>query len=206
MFNTNSVGDPQPSIKRKACRLVSHSPELSHDHGRPLADSGGRPRPDSPGRPGSAASRADWPSGICGSRTCLVENIPDPGLTTFLPWNTRTDSLGGAYTACRQVLWKASRRTEARRTDPMSGRHAFNDLLKGFTPARRARVDARKTELRAAWMTTLRPVDRAAPYRRCRDRRGPASKDVDRDLRNRLARCTGKGRPTSSPDVPRFRR
>ena len=32
----------------------------------------------------------------------------------------------------------------------MSGRHAFNDLTKGFTPERLARVDARKSELRAA--------------------------------------------------------
>ena len=32
----------------------------------------------------------------------------------------------------------------------MSGRHAFNDLTKGFTLERRARVEAKKTELRAA--------------------------------------------------------
>ncbi len=32
----------------------------------------------------------------------------------------------------------------------MSGRHAFCDLTKGFTPERRARVEARKAELRAA--------------------------------------------------------
>ena len=32
----------------------------------------------------------------------------------------------------------------------MSGRHAFRDLTKGFTPERRARVEARKAELRAA--------------------------------------------------------
>jgi predicted XRE-type DNA-binding protein len=32
----------------------------------------------------------------------------------------------------------------------MSGRNAFSDLTKDFTPERRARVDARKAELRAA--------------------------------------------------------
>ncbi len=32
----------------------------------------------------------------------------------------------------------------------MSGRNAFGDLTKGFTPERRARVEARKAELRAA--------------------------------------------------------
>ena len=32
----------------------------------------------------------------------------------------------------------------------MSGRHAFNELTKDFTPERRARVDGRKAELRAA--------------------------------------------------------
>ncbi len=32
----------------------------------------------------------------------------------------------------------------------MSGRNAFGDLTKGFTPKRRARVEARKAELRAA--------------------------------------------------------
>ena len=32
----------------------------------------------------------------------------------------------------------------------MSGRNAFHDLTKDFTPERRARVDARKAELRAA--------------------------------------------------------
>ena len=32
----------------------------------------------------------------------------------------------------------------------MSGRQAFNELTKDFTPERRARVDARKAELRAA--------------------------------------------------------
>ncbi len=32
----------------------------------------------------------------------------------------------------------------------MSGRTAFHDLTKDFTPARRARVDARKADLRAA--------------------------------------------------------
>ena len=32
----------------------------------------------------------------------------------------------------------------------MSGRQAFDELTKGFTPERRARVDARKVELRAA--------------------------------------------------------
>ena len=32
----------------------------------------------------------------------------------------------------------------------MSGRHAFDELTKDFTPERRARVDARKSELRAA--------------------------------------------------------
>ena len=32
----------------------------------------------------------------------------------------------------------------------MSGRHAFCDLTKGFTPERRARVEDRKAELRAA--------------------------------------------------------
>ena len=32
----------------------------------------------------------------------------------------------------------------------MSGRQAFDKLTKGFTPERRARVDARKAELRAA--------------------------------------------------------
>jgi len=32
----------------------------------------------------------------------------------------------------------------------MSGRHAFRDLTKDFTPERRARVEARKAELRAA--------------------------------------------------------
>ena len=32
----------------------------------------------------------------------------------------------------------------------MSGRRAFNDLTKDFTPERRARVDARKAELRVA--------------------------------------------------------
>ena len=32
----------------------------------------------------------------------------------------------------------------------MSGRQAFDKLTKNFTPERRARVDARKAELRAA--------------------------------------------------------
>ena len=32
----------------------------------------------------------------------------------------------------------------------MSGRHPFDDLTKHFTPERRARIDARKAELRAA--------------------------------------------------------
>ena len=32
----------------------------------------------------------------------------------------------------------------------MSGRNAFHDLTKDFTPERRSRVDARKAELRAA--------------------------------------------------------
>lgn len=32
----------------------------------------------------------------------------------------------------------------------MSGRHAFNELTKDFTPERRGRIDGRKTELRAA--------------------------------------------------------
>ena len=32
----------------------------------------------------------------------------------------------------------------------MSGRHPFDELTKDFTPERRARVDARKAELRAA--------------------------------------------------------
>ncbi len=32
----------------------------------------------------------------------------------------------------------------------MTGRQAFDELTKGFTPERRARVDARKAELRAA--------------------------------------------------------
>ena len=32
----------------------------------------------------------------------------------------------------------------------MSGRHPFHDLTKDFTPERRARVEARKTEFRAA--------------------------------------------------------
>ena len=32
----------------------------------------------------------------------------------------------------------------------MSGRHAFNELTKDFTPERRTRVDGRKAELRAA--------------------------------------------------------
>ena len=32
----------------------------------------------------------------------------------------------------------------------MSGRHLFGELTKDFTPERRARVDARKAELRAA--------------------------------------------------------
>ena len=32
----------------------------------------------------------------------------------------------------------------------MSGRHVFNELTKDFTPERRARVDGRKAELRAA--------------------------------------------------------
>lgn len=32
----------------------------------------------------------------------------------------------------------------------MSGRHAFRDLTESFTPERRARVEARKAELRAA--------------------------------------------------------
>ena len=32
----------------------------------------------------------------------------------------------------------------------MSGRHGFDELTKDFTPERRARVDARKAELRAA--------------------------------------------------------
>ena len=32
----------------------------------------------------------------------------------------------------------------------MSGRNAFHDLTRDFTPERRARVDARKAELRAA--------------------------------------------------------
>ena len=32
----------------------------------------------------------------------------------------------------------------------MSGRHAFNELTKDFTPERRGRIDGRKMELRAA--------------------------------------------------------
>lgn len=32
----------------------------------------------------------------------------------------------------------------------MSGRHAFDELTKDFAPERRARVDARKSELRMA--------------------------------------------------------
>ena len=32
----------------------------------------------------------------------------------------------------------------------MSGRHAFNELTKDFTPERRGRIDGRKAELRAA--------------------------------------------------------
>ena len=32
----------------------------------------------------------------------------------------------------------------------MSGRHLFSELTKDFTPERRARVEARKAELRAA--------------------------------------------------------
>ena len=32
----------------------------------------------------------------------------------------------------------------------MSGRHAFENLTKNFTPERRTRIDARKAELRAA--------------------------------------------------------
>ena len=34
----------------------------------------------------------------------------------------------------------------------MSGRHRFGELTKDFTPERRARVDARKAELRAAML------------------------------------------------------
>ena len=41
----------------------------------------------------------------------------------------------------------------------MSGRHAFDKLTRDFTPERRARVDARKAELRAAM--TLRELRRA---------------------------------------------
>ncbi|MDE0060421.1 MAG: XRE family transcriptional regulator [Defluviicoccus sp.] len=41
----------------------------------------------------------------------------------------------------------------------MSGRHAFNELTRDFTPERRARVDARKAELRAAM--TLHELRRA---------------------------------------------
>ena len=48
--------------------------------------------------------------------------------------------------------WLAARfeGVEGRRADRISGRHLFGELTKDFTPERRARVDARKTELRAA--------------------------------------------------------
>ena len=39
-----------------------------------------------------------------------------------------------------------------RRTHPMNGRQAFDKLTKDFTPERRARVDTRKAELRAAML------------------------------------------------------
>lgn len=40
----------------------------------------------------------------------------------------------------------------------MSGRHVFNELTNDFTPERRARVDGRKAELRAAMPTTRYPL------------------------------------------------
>ena len=41
----------------------------------------------------------------------------------------------------------------------MSGRHLFSELTKDFTPERRARVEARKAELRAAMpLHELRPA------------------------------------------------
>ncbi len=52
--------------------------------------------------------------------------------------------------AGRQALLRALAGTERGRSDRMSGRHAFDELTKGFTPNRRERVDARKAELRAA--------------------------------------------------------
>ena len=42
-----------------------------------------------------------------------------------------------------------------RRIGHMSGRQAFDRLTKAFTPKRRARVDARKAELRAATRTDI---------------------------------------------------
>ena len=38
------------------------------------------------------------------------------------------------------------------RAEQLSGRHAFKDLTKGYTRERRARIEARKTELRAAML------------------------------------------------------
>ena len=43
-------------------------------------------------------------------------------------------------------------RTEKGRAEQLSGRHAFNDLTKGYTRERHARIEARKTELRAAML------------------------------------------------------
>ena len=57
---------------------------------------------------------------------------------------------GTEYIRARVGTSRARTSSGDRRTDPMSGRQAFDKLTKGFTPERRARVDARKAELRAA--------------------------------------------------------
>ncbi len=54
----------------------------------------------------------------------------------------------------------------------MSGRHAFDELTKGFTPNRRERVEARKAELRAAM-----------PFHELRKARAMTQKAVDEVLR-----------------------
>ena len=56
MFDTNSAGDPQPSIERKQACLVSHSPELNHAKPGKEAVMALRRRPDG-ARVGAAASR-----------------------------------------------------------------------------------------------------------------------------------------------------
>ena len=57
--------------------------------------------------------------------------------------------MNGIY---QRTVWNVPHMNEFkdRRADRMSGRHAFDELTKDFTPERRARADARKAERRAA--------------------------------------------------------